>query len=98
MVDPQLAWIALFAPLAARIIITLFLLRSKNLASLTAIAGILLSFACTLTLALQIFQAHPAAQVQHSIPWIHFNGLAILVLIYRHFNTIQADELKDLKW
>ena len=25
-------------------------------------------------------------------------GLAILVLIYRHFSTIQADELKDLKW
>ena len=25
-------------------------------------------------------------------------GLAILVLIYRHFETIQADELKDLKW
>ena len=25
-------------------------------------------------------------------------GLAILVLIYRNFATIQADELKDLKW
>ena len=25
-------------------------------------------------------------------------GLAIVVLMYRHFNTIQADELKDLKW
>ena len=25
-------------------------------------------------------------------------GLAILVLIYRHFKTIQADELKDMKW
>ena len=25
-------------------------------------------------------------------------GLAILVLIYRNFSTIQADELKDLKW
>ena len=25
-------------------------------------------------------------------------GLAILVLIYRQFNTIQADEIKDLKW
>ena len=25
-------------------------------------------------------------------------GLAILVLIYRHFSTIQADELRDLKW
>ncbi len=25
-------------------------------------------------------------------------GLAIVVLMYRHFSTIQADELKDLKW
>ena len=25
-------------------------------------------------------------------------GLAILVLIYREFSTIQADELKELKW
>jgi len=25
-------------------------------------------------------------------------GLAIVVLMYRHFATIQADELRDLKW
>ena len=25
-------------------------------------------------------------------------GLAIIVLMYRHFSTIQADELKELKW
>jgi NADH-quinone oxidoreductase subunit K len=25
-------------------------------------------------------------------------GLAIIVLIYRQFGTIQADELKDMKW
>lgn len=25
-------------------------------------------------------------------------GLAILVLIFRNFSTIQADEIKDLKW
>ena len=25
-------------------------------------------------------------------------GLAIIVLMYRNFSTIQADELKDLKW
>lgn len=25
-------------------------------------------------------------------------GLAIIVLMYRRLNTIQADELKDLKW
>lgn len=25
-------------------------------------------------------------------------GLAIVVLMYKHFSTIQADELKELKW
>ena len=25
-------------------------------------------------------------------------GLAIIVLMYRHLNTIQADELKEMKW
>ncbi len=25
-------------------------------------------------------------------------GLAIVVLMFRHFPTIQADELKDMKW
>ena len=25
-------------------------------------------------------------------------GLAIVVLMYRHMSTIQADDLKDLKW
>lgn len=25
-------------------------------------------------------------------------GLAIVVLMYRNFNTIQADELKEMKW
>ena len=25
-------------------------------------------------------------------------GLAIIVLMYRHFSTIQADDLKELKW
>ncbi len=25
-------------------------------------------------------------------------GLAIVVLMYRHFSTLQADQLKDLKW
>ncbi len=25
-------------------------------------------------------------------------GLAIVVLMFRHFSTIQADELKDMKW
>jgi NADH-quinone oxidoreductase subunit L len=76
MVNPALAWIALFSPLGACILITLFFLKSKNLSSLTAIAGILTSFVCTLLLASQMFGAHPAA-AQHSVPWIHFDGLTI---------------------
>jgi NADH-quinone oxidoreductase subunit L len=77
MVTPLYAWIALFSPLVACIFITLFFLRSKSLSSLTAIAGILTSFVCTVLLALQIYSAHPALQAQHSLPWIHFDGLSI---------------------
>ena len=77
MVNPTLAWIALLSPLAACIIITLFGLRSKASASLIAIVGILISFACTVLLAIQIFQMSPAGQVQQAFPWIHFNGLSI---------------------
>jgi NADH-quinone oxidoreductase subunit L len=84
MVNPQLAWIALFSPLVACAIITAFLLRSKLLSSLTAIVGILISFACCVTLFTQIFNTpaspaggHPAAEVQHFVSWIHFDSLSI---------------------
>ena len=77
MVNPSLVWIAYFAPLAACILITLFFLRSKNLSSLTAIAGILASFVCTVLVALQIYQSHPAAELQQSLPWIHIGDLII---------------------
>ncbi len=77
MVNPLLAWIAFFAPLTACVLITLFFLRSKTLSSLVAIAGILISFACTVLLAAQIFQTHPATEFQQSFPWIQFDGLTI---------------------
>lgn len=77
MVTPLYAWIALFSPLVACIIITLFCLRSKESSSLVAIAGILTSFICTTLLAFQIYGVHPAAEMQHSLPWIHFDGLTI---------------------
>lgn len=77
MVNFALAWIALFSPLVACIVITLFFLRSKNASSLVAIVGILLSFVCTVLLAAQIFHVQPAIQAQQSLPWIHFNGLSI---------------------
>ena len=77
MVTPQLGWIALFSPLVACVIITLFFLRSKNLSSLTAIAGILTSFVCCVLMFAQIYQAHPAGELQQSLPWIHFDTLSI---------------------
>jgi len=77
MVNPSLAWIALFSPLAACLVITFFCLRSKPASSLIAIAGILVSFICTVLLAYQLFQTSPASQIQQSLPWIHFDGLTI---------------------
>jgi NADH-quinone oxidoreductase subunit L len=77
MVDPQLVWIAFFAPLAACVLITLFFLNNKILSSLTAIAGILISFICSCIVFTQIFQTDPPAQLQRSLTWIHLDGLTI---------------------
>jgi NADH-quinone oxidoreductase subunit L len=77
VISPIFAWIALFSPLVACILITLFALRSKTYSSYMAIAGIVVSFVCTLCLAFQVFSIHPAAEAQHSLPWISFNGLTI---------------------
>ncbi len=77
MVNPELVWTAYFAPLVACILITLFFLKSKNLSSLTAIAGILTSFVCTVLTAVQIFHSHPPIEFQQSISWIKFDTLTI---------------------
>ncbi len=77
MVNPNLVWIAFFAPLIACIAITLFFLRSKQLSSLTAIAGIVISFICTLLIATQIFHGHPAVEFQQSLNWIQLESLTI---------------------
>ena len=77
MVNPLLAWIAFFAPLASCLLIALFFLRSKAWSSLTSIAGIVISFICTLLLATQIFSTHPAGEFQQSLPWIQLDSLTI---------------------
>jgi NADH-quinone oxidoreductase subunit L len=80
MVNFDLAWIAFFAPLASCILITLFFLKSKNLSSLTAIAGILVSFICTLLLGAQVYQGghgHGVHELQQSIPWLTLSNLSI---------------------
>ena len=77
VMNPLLVWTAFFAPLVACILITLFLLRSKTLSSLTAIAGIVPSFICTLIMATHVFQSHHAVEFQLSLPWIQFDALTI---------------------
>ncbi len=44
---------------------------------MTAIAGILTSFICTVLTAIQIFSSHPALEVQQSFTWIQFDQLTI---------------------
>ncbi len=77
MLDPNLVWIAFFAPMVACVLITLFFLKSKNLSSITAILGILISFVCTLLTAKSIFQSHPALELQQSLTWMQFDQLTI---------------------
>ena len=77
MVNPLLVWVAFFAPLAACLLITLFFLKDKTASSLTAIAGIVTSFICTVLVATQVFHGHDIIQFQQSLPWIAFNGLTI---------------------
>ena len=77
MIDPLLVWTAFFAPLAACALITLFFLNSKAYSSLIAIAGILISFACSCLVFAQIFQNSPPSQLQQSLAWVRIEGLAI---------------------
>jgi len=79
MVSPCIAWTTLLSPLVACAIITLFFLRSKLWSSLTAIAGILVSFVCTLIMFSQIYHGHSAVEFQHSINWINIDALTIVL-------------------
>lgn len=77
MVNPALVWTAFFAPLAACVLITLFFLKNKNLSSLTAIAGIGISFICTLLTAFSVFGSHGAVSHQEALPWMMMDGLTV---------------------
>jgi len=77
MVTPLLAWTTLFAPLAACILITLFFLRSKNLSSLIAIAGIMTSLACCIGMFPQVIHGYNTVDFQQSTTWLTVPGLII---------------------
>ena len=51
-----LAYVTLFAPLAATVLITLFTLKSKALSAALALGGIFLGLGCTIAMAAWIEQ------------------------------------------
>ncbi|MCE9636917.1 MAG: NADH-quinone oxidoreductase subunit L, partial [Planctomycetes bacterium] len=65
-----LAYITLFAPLAATVIITLFTLKSRALSAALAIGGIATGAICSLMLCLEAFRAEPSWQVIDSNVWL----------------------------
>ncbi|MCR4336984.1 MAG: NADH-quinone oxidoreductase subunit L [Candidatus Omnitrophica bacterium] len=84
MVTSLLAWIILFSPLVACAIITLFFLRSKTSSAIVAIVGILISFACCVSLFTQMVyiptslaSGHSIVEFQQSFSWIRFESLNI---------------------
>ena len=77
MVNSSLAWMILFSPLFASLLITLFFLRSKRWSAGLAITALLLSFVGTVILFFQICHAHSIVAVEQSIEWIQVGPLAI---------------------
>jgi len=77
MINPNLVWIAFFAPLAACVLITLFCLKCKTSSSLIAILGILTSFVCSCIVFTQIHPYPLTGQLQQSLSWVHVGDLTI---------------------
>ena len=53
-----LAYVTLFAPLAATVLITLFTLKSKAMSMALALGGIVLGLACSAVMATHVFGGH----------------------------------------
>ncbi len=72
-----LGWTILFAPLAAAVLIQLFAVHRRRLASTLAIAGLLISFACACQLFVAALQDHHLLPWERSLAWIDVPGLTI---------------------
>jgi len=74
---PLIAWVILFAPLIAALLILCLGIPRRGLSAALAIGGLLLSFACAVSLFLQTL-AHPSIlPVEFSISWIALPGFSV---------------------
>src|SRR5687768_4857971 len=72
-----LAYVTLFAPLVATVLITLFTLKSKGLSAALALAGIAAGLACTILLALDVFTSQEPFHRHHEITWLSVGGITL---------------------
>src|SRR3989338_4168938 len=75
--NATLGWIVLFAPLASAVLIQLFSIHRKRLASTLAITGLLLSFLCACRLFLDALANPSALPFELSVAWISLPGFTI---------------------
>ena len=72
-----LAYLTLFAPLGATVLITLFTLKHKTLSGLLALAGIVTGLVCTIVLATDAFRGGEPFKGQHEIEWLSVGGITL---------------------
>ena len=78
MQTTTLAYVTLFAPLAAAGLITAFSLRNKTLATALAWLGIGAGAVCSLLMAQQAFGYHEKPySVAHQVVWLESGGITI---------------------
>src|SRR6185295_3346085 len=66
--EALLAYVTLFAPLAATIVITLLTLKHKTLSGLIALAGIVAGLVCTGLFAMDVFAGKKVEP--HEVEWL----------------------------
>jgi NADH-quinone oxidoreductase subunit L len=72
---PTLAYVTLFAPFVAAVVITLFTLKHKTLSGLLALGSILLGLGCTVAMATHSFAGEKIAP--HEVVWLDVGGVTL---------------------
>ncbi len=72
---PLLAYVTLFAPLGATVVIALFTLKHRTLSGLLALAGIVVGLVCTSLLAADVFAGKTFKP--HEIDWLVVGGITL---------------------
>jgi NADH-quinone oxidoreductase subunit L len=75
MAPTTLAYVTLFAPFVATVVITLFTLKHKKLSGLIALAGIVAGLVCTILMATEAFGGKPIKP--HEIEWLTVGGISL---------------------